>query len=339
MIRRPPRSTRKESSAASDVYKRQVHGITDFTLVPRESLPHSFSCYGDDSLAAGDYDIEVTVFSSNDIGPQSSTISLSIQEPISLSKSHILISPQFPVYTGEEVTIALIPMTSSSVEKTSGGDLLFASIDNACRRDAYSCRRDYSIDPNDLLFKAESIQLKYTDSGTYEAKFKAPEKAGLLTLNVHRMEHEKIIHECYTWDPAGNYEPGEFLCKSEVAQIHRLSAAEVCPDVENGVLNRWVGKVMTHTTSTVEFDLSLCISSELYIDNELVSMAGTKSLQANQLYEFRLDFWQNSAGTCAPMWKLTPEGNPVMILKQLFFYPVESDYDQNIEVICRPGFY
>eukprot|EP00826_Nyctotherus_ovalis_P034827 TRINITY_DN2933_c0_g4_i4.p2 TRINITY_DN2933_c0_g4~~TRINITY_DN2933_c0_g4_i4.p2 ORF type:complete len:129 (-),score=25.75 TRINITY_DN2933_c0_g4_i4:94-459(-) len=26
MIRRPPRSTRKESSAASDVYKRQVHG-------------------------------------------------------------------------------------------------------------------------------------------------------------------------------------------------------------------------------------------------------------------------------------------------------------------------
>ncbi|WP_460365910.1 hypothetical protein [Staphylococcus aureus] len=26
MIRRPPRSTRKESSAASDVYKRQVQG-------------------------------------------------------------------------------------------------------------------------------------------------------------------------------------------------------------------------------------------------------------------------------------------------------------------------
>ena len=27
MIRRPPRSTRKESSAASDVYKRQIPGV------------------------------------------------------------------------------------------------------------------------------------------------------------------------------------------------------------------------------------------------------------------------------------------------------------------------
>ena len=31
MIRRPPRSTRKESSAASDVYKRQFHGCPDET--------------------------------------------------------------------------------------------------------------------------------------------------------------------------------------------------------------------------------------------------------------------------------------------------------------------
>ena len=31
MIRRPPRSTRKESSAASDVYKRQAHAREDFS--------------------------------------------------------------------------------------------------------------------------------------------------------------------------------------------------------------------------------------------------------------------------------------------------------------------
>ncbi|WP_460366259.1 hypothetical protein, partial [Staphylococcus aureus] len=35
MIRRPPRSTRKESSAASDVYKRQdLHHFIKFFLIP-----------------------------------------------------------------------------------------------------------------------------------------------------------------------------------------------------------------------------------------------------------------------------------------------------------------
>ncbi|WP_460366103.1 hypothetical protein [Staphylococcus aureus] len=33
MIRRPPRSTRKESSAASDVYKRQVVNSSTFNLL------------------------------------------------------------------------------------------------------------------------------------------------------------------------------------------------------------------------------------------------------------------------------------------------------------------
>eukprot|EP00826_Nyctotherus_ovalis_P050747 TRINITY_DN6258_c0_g1_i4.p1 TRINITY_DN6258_c0_g1~~TRINITY_DN6258_c0_g1_i4.p1 ORF type:complete len:128 (+),score=15.84 TRINITY_DN6258_c0_g1_i4:23-385(+) len=32
MIRRPPRSTRKESSAASDVYKRQLYGVNGIRL-------------------------------------------------------------------------------------------------------------------------------------------------------------------------------------------------------------------------------------------------------------------------------------------------------------------
>ncbi|WP_460366131.1 hypothetical protein [Staphylococcus aureus] len=38
MIRRPPRSTRKESSAASDVYKRQPVGLTAKRLVPELNL-------------------------------------------------------------------------------------------------------------------------------------------------------------------------------------------------------------------------------------------------------------------------------------------------------------
>eukprot|EP00826_Nyctotherus_ovalis_P032475 TRINITY_DN2617_c0_g2_i2.p1 TRINITY_DN2617_c0_g2~~TRINITY_DN2617_c0_g2_i2.p1 ORF type:complete len:104 (+),score=46.24 TRINITY_DN2617_c0_g2_i2:24-314(+) len=43
MIRRPPRSTRKESSAASDVYKRQVHGYwwklpLDWFLVGKDKV-------------------------------------------------------------------------------------------------------------------------------------------------------------------------------------------------------------------------------------------------------------------------------------------------------------
>src|SRR5680860_716125 len=39
MIRRPPRSTQSRSSAASDVYKRQVDGPPS-TLVQSESFPH-----------------------------------------------------------------------------------------------------------------------------------------------------------------------------------------------------------------------------------------------------------------------------------------------------------
>ena len=39
MIRRPPRSTRKESSAASDVYKRQVPRVV--AIVTFESLSES----------------------------------------------------------------------------------------------------------------------------------------------------------------------------------------------------------------------------------------------------------------------------------------------------------
>src|SRR5450756_2833458 len=39
MIRRPPRSTQSRSSAASDVYKRQV---LDFTTGPRQGPPRSF---------------------------------------------------------------------------------------------------------------------------------------------------------------------------------------------------------------------------------------------------------------------------------------------------------
>ena len=35
MIRRPPRSTRKESSAASDVYKRQIIAFTLYTKVQK----------------------------------------------------------------------------------------------------------------------------------------------------------------------------------------------------------------------------------------------------------------------------------------------------------------
>ena len=38
MIRRPPRSTRKESSAASDVYKRQLKGEVRIVLTPSEAL-------------------------------------------------------------------------------------------------------------------------------------------------------------------------------------------------------------------------------------------------------------------------------------------------------------
>ena len=40
MIRRPPRSTRKESSAASDVYKRQVYylNVTQYPFDPVFSI-------------------------------------------------------------------------------------------------------------------------------------------------------------------------------------------------------------------------------------------------------------------------------------------------------------
>ena len=39
MIRRPPRSTRKESSAASDVYKRQEHIVAyGLSVLAREQL-------------------------------------------------------------------------------------------------------------------------------------------------------------------------------------------------------------------------------------------------------------------------------------------------------------
>ena len=39
MIRRPPRSTRKESSAASDVYKRQDQATTTWPPTPNENSP------------------------------------------------------------------------------------------------------------------------------------------------------------------------------------------------------------------------------------------------------------------------------------------------------------
>eukprot|EP00826_Nyctotherus_ovalis_P065198 TRINITY_DN957_c0_g1_i8.p1 TRINITY_DN957_c0_g1~~TRINITY_DN957_c0_g1_i8.p1 ORF type:complete len:102 (+),score=44.38 TRINITY_DN957_c0_g1_i8:29-307(+) len=38
MLRRPPRSTRKESSAASDVYKRQVHGYAYIEFEEAEAV-------------------------------------------------------------------------------------------------------------------------------------------------------------------------------------------------------------------------------------------------------------------------------------------------------------
>ena len=43
MIRRPPRSTRKESSAASDVYKRQEYGMMIKELVKRIVLGKRYS--------------------------------------------------------------------------------------------------------------------------------------------------------------------------------------------------------------------------------------------------------------------------------------------------------
>ena len=48
MIRRPPRSTRKESSAASDVYKRQDESsVWAFVSMWEGVLKGSFICKGD----------------------------------------------------------------------------------------------------------------------------------------------------------------------------------------------------------------------------------------------------------------------------------------------------
>ena len=50
MIRRPPRSTRKESSAASDVYKRQVECYEDDNLIGGLYGLHIGSCFFGESM-------------------------------------------------------------------------------------------------------------------------------------------------------------------------------------------------------------------------------------------------------------------------------------------------
>ena len=60
MIRRPPRSTQGRSSAASDVYKRQVQGLhlVELGLEARE-LGDEFHVLGDVQLGTGVYTLSV----------------------------------------------------------------------------------------------------------------------------------------------------------------------------------------------------------------------------------------------------------------------------------------
>ena len=54
MIRRPPRSTRKESSAASDVYKRQKYG-SGFSIQPKFTQSAYFRFHNKSEIYDGLY--------------------------------------------------------------------------------------------------------------------------------------------------------------------------------------------------------------------------------------------------------------------------------------------
>ena len=305
--------------------------------------PYFFEDYNGTPLSAGIYRILATIYS-NSVQISTYEVEITIDDPVSLDNSYIIITPPL-VRVGEEITITLDAMIDSKPKNT-GGDVIFVSITNACKKDEdFLCYSD-TIYSKDLLNKPKAMKMEDKHDGTYVAKYTMPEEPGVIIMSFYRMKNGMIRRECYNSDINDPYKVGSHIKTEFDPSLGGMDSTITCRGGTNDVLNRWIGKILVPITKPVEISLACGTRCNLLIDDEFLEKPSSgssevvqKNFEANRMYDIRIEYWEPHNSNPFPFKLVWDYMMPSSSITAEYIWYSNEIKSYNIPIKCQPHFY
>jgi len=333
--------------------KDQSDNQLDYKDIPTQKgdihRPSFFRDCNGNSFSPGTYGILAMIYLDADKSISSEAeINVTIDHPVSLADSDIIITPSSP-NAGEEITITLhakIRLVLNDIinlnPKNIGGDMIFVNITNTCiEGEDFLCHSN-TTNTKDILDKPEVIKMEDNHNGIYLAKYTVPPKAGTITMSFYRMENENMIrYQCYTLNSNGTYELGNHFG----TKVHNsLPGEDICRDEINGALSRWIGKILIPITKKVTISLDCRPRCDLFIDGESFEATSennykssiSKDLEANRMYDIRVEYWESQYSSFQLKWDYLTGFSPIWT--DFIWQPAEIKSD-DILIKCPPFSY
>ena len=297
------------------------------------------------SLSPGTYGILAMIYLDADtITSSKAEIEVTIDHPVSLAHSKIIITPPSPK-AGQEITITLQAKTRLVLNdiinlnpKNIGGDVIFVDITNACIKGGdFLCHSD-TTNTKDILDKTEVIKMEDNHNGIYLAKYTMPRKPGTITMAFYRMRNGMIEYQCYTLNPNDVYKVGSH---SGTKLGNLLTGHDICSDGINGALSRWIGKILIPITKKVTILLTCKPRCDLFIDGEFFEgtlednfeSSISKDLEANRMYDIRLEYWESQDSSFSLEWDYPT----FTVISTNFIWQPAEIKTQDILIECPPS--
>ena len=313
------------------------------TLTQKEYIhrPSFFQDCNGSPFSPGTYGILAMIyFDADNTISSEAEIEVTIDYPVSLDDSDIIITPSSPK-AGQEITITLHAKTHLNPKNT-GGDVIFVDITNACIEGGDFLWHSDTTNTKDILDKTEVIKMEHKLNGIYLAKYTMPRKPGTITMTFYRMENGNMIrYQCYTLNSNSAY---ELAIHSGRELGNSLEGENICRDGINDVLTKWIGKILIPITKKVRISLDCRFRCDLFIDGEFFEATSendfkssiSKDLEANRMYDIRLEYWESQYSSFQLKWDYLTGFSPIWT--GFIWQPAEIKSD-DILIKCRPFSY